>query len=748
MKKENIENIENQEENNIEKDIEKKEEIKKEKEEDKKDDITQEKKEENNEEDDIDVISDKQEEIKTDNINKDNEDVEKKEEKKEEENKEEEKKEENKEEEKKEEEINEEKKEGEENNIQINEDIKETKEPVSEIISEKNETPRGPEKNEEVQNQEIKEQKEEENDKKEEKQEKEINEEKEDNEEKEKTQIKEKIEAKDETQIPKHNYKIDYYRENIFNLLNQLSEDIPLDIVPDFLKRAFAMDEVVFSQEFYFKGIFPKIIISKSTKDENKITGMCSFYYESNENLNDNLIIRIHSILVGKDHEEQIIEMINFIKNEVDCDKIMIYILYDKVDDKFIANTEAKEIFQNKLKFKWFCVVRDEKMDRRYIQYCFSKKEEIYDYNDEMHETTKAVNAIRFNKNNFMMNNLLITTINSQENNNIIKEQISHNKINYTKFININSLYYLLLQCKNIRINFNNKSDENDLTLMSEKIMRYSIYENNLKDIRDISATGLQKSIKRIETEIDDSIYKEIKDILQQKNINMEFIPNFFKTNLSLNFETNFSIVEDNVFYNRISSDKIQILEEEKTGSKFFLVPSKDNNILFYISEINNKLKNYLIDSKENIYEKFLEFQPSTQKKIYEFSFKSIRDVSYLPISPVNSVKTIYIPCFSFKTHLFAYDYKEINKTMKIMDKENEAQLNISTLDEFINIEFKPDNNIENSFTTIESNDLIIKDSFIIGIFDNNIINNTKLPLLQFLYITKNNFLTKSNYEL
>ena len=85
---------------------------------------------------------------------------------------------------------------------------------------------------------------------------------------------------------------------------------------------------------------------------------------------------------------------------------------------------------------------------------------------------------------------------------------------------------------------------------------------------------------------------------------------------------------------------------------------------------------------------------------------------------------------------------------MKIMDKENEAQLNISTLDEFINIEFKPDNNIENSFTTIESNDLIIKDSFIIGIFDNNIINNTKLPLLQFLYITKNNFLTKSNYEL
>ena len=42
----------------------------------------------------------------------------------------------------------------------------------------------------------------------------------------------------------------------------------------------------------------------------------------------------------------------------------------------------------------------------------------------------------------------------------------------------------------------------------------------------------------------------------------------------------------------------------------------------------------------------------------------------------------------------------------------------------------------------------MIQDSFIIGIFDNDIINNSKLPLLQFLYITKDNFLTKNNYVL
>ena len=73
--------------------------------------------------------------------------------------------------------------------------------------------------------------------------------------------------------------------------------------------------------------------------------------------------------------------------------------------------------------------------------------------------------------------------------------------------------------------------------------------------------------------------------------------------------------------------------------------------------------------------------------------------------------------------------------------------INLTSVDEFINIEFKPDHDINNSFTSIEAYDLFIKDSFIIGIFDNDIINGQKLPLMQFLYITKDKFLTKSNYN-
>ena len=181
-----------------------------------------------------------------------------------------------------------------------------------------------------------------------------------------------------------------------------------------------------------------------------------------------------------------------------------------------------------------------------------------------------------------------------------------------------------------------------------------------------------------------------------------------------------------------------------------FSILSNDNTTFFYVSEINKKLKDLLIDSSKNVYEQFLEFQPSTQKELFEFSVSSYRDITYIPQAYKKSSKTIYIPSFSINSHLFSYNFKDVEKCVKMIDIDSNSPSHLTSVDEFINVEFKPDNNIENSFTVIPieggKNDLIIKDSFIIGIFSNDIINNEKLPLLQFLYITKDHFLTKNNY--
>jgi magnesium-transporting ATPase (P-type) len=94
----------------------------------------------------------------------------------------------------------------------------------------------------------------------------------------------------------------------------------------------------------------------------------------------------------------------------------------------------------------------------------------------------------------------------------------------------------------------------------------------------------------------------------------------------------------------------------------------------------------------------------------------------------------------------------EINQDHKISFENKGDKLYLNSVDEYVNIEFRPDENINNSFSVDsikdKNKDVIIKNEFIIGIFGNDIINNDKLPMIQFLYVKKDNFITKQNYIL
>ena len=441
--------------------------------------------------------------------------------------------------------------------------------------------------------------------------------------------------------------------------------------------------------------------------------------------------------------------MIEFIKKNVKYDRIEVYLLYDKIDNKFIPNNDAKKIFQN-LGFKWLCVVRDEKQQQRYIQQRYIK---LYYSNKESEDIGK--NDINKNKNNFSMDNLSVITVNNDELSYLLKNKINNksddNKLykpNYNKFINPNPIYSLIFENSRIKNEFIDDKRKLELTEIKEKLWRFAIIENGWNIIEEE-----KKKIKKenIKFDLKSSIFKEIERFFMTKEKNEFYYSDFCKTNLSINFESNYSILYEDIYYNRISTDKIKILKEKKTNSTFYLIPSNDNTTFFYVSQINNKLKELLIDSNKNIYEEFLEFQPGTQKELFEFSVTSYRDITYIPQTFKKSTKTIYIPSFIINSHLFSYDFKDVNKSVIMTDNETNTQSHLTSVDEFLNIEFKPDDNINNCFTIIPveggKTDVIIRDSFIIGIFDNEIINNSKLPLIQFLYVTKDQFLTKNNYS-
>ena len=548
-----------------------------------------------------------------------------------------------------------------------------------------------------------------------------------------------------------HNYTINFYKGNISNLVNLIIDKIPLEKIPDFLKRTLMLNESLFKEEYYLKGLFPKIIISTDGEGENKIKGLCSLYYESNENLLENLILRINSIYAIEEWEIQIIMMIQFIKKNMKFKKLEIYVLYDKIENKFVTNKEAKELFQKKLGFKWLCVVGDEKHQQRYIKLFYANEEEKNEYSLNNINNNENITNTLCEKNNFYMDNLTIITVDRKENADILKNIIynesnnnKHYKINYNKFINPNPIYSLLFLNPKLNKNFKDLSKRNELKEMNEKLWRFVVAENDWNNIEQ-----QKKLIKNIKFDIDNSIYKEIENYYKSNYINC--ICDLYKNNLSINFENIYSLLYEDLYYNRISTEKIKILRETRTNSLFFLIPSNDNTVLFYITEVNIKLKKLILESNKNIYEEFLEFQPDAQKELLDFSITSFRDISYIPKIQISASKTIYIPCFSINTHLFSYNFKEISKNINMTDAETNQPSYLTSVDEYINIKFNPDKNIENNFSVIPVEDkktnVIIKDSFIIGIFANDIINNNKLPLLQFLYITKDNFLTKDNYN-
>ena len=428
--------------------------------------------------------------------------------------------------------------------------------------------------------------------------------------------------------------------------------------------------------------------------------------------------------------------MIDFIKDNLKFKRLEVYLLYDKIENKYIRNKEANELFQKKMGFKWLCVVRDEKNQQRYIKLYINKEIESRE-------------NLENDGNNFYMNNFTIISINNEENsvilNNMNNNEFSYDKIykpNYNKYINPNPIYSLIYENPRINNQFVNLSLKNELSDMKAKLWRFVIAENGWNFIEDD-----KKNIKIINFDIDNSAYKEIENYYNSKYI--ESFCDLYQNKISLNFENNYSIIIDDIYYNKISTDKIKILKEKKTNSLFFLIPSNDNTALFYISEANRKLKDLLIENNKNIYEKFLEFQPSTQKEIIEFIHSSYRDITYIPQDLKSCLKTIYIPNFIIKSHLFSYCFKDIEKKVTMTAIDNNKPLYLNSVDEYINVQFKPDENIENSFSVIpvedRKNNVIIKDSFIMGIFDNDIINNNKLPLLQFLYVTKDNFIKKDN---
>ena len=236
--------------------------------------------------------------------------------------------------------------------------------------------------------------------------------------------------------------------------------------------------------------------------------------------------------------------------------------------------------------------MRDEQKNQRYIKLYYNKNE-IAQYQNNL------------NKNIFFLNNYTIITLNNEQNINLLNNNLNNTSnsnliININnKYINQNSIYSLLYGNPNLKIEFSNNNKQKELEEIKLKLWKFNLCDYNWNILKD----NEEKKIKNIKINLDNSLFKEVEQYCKDNNKN--FISDIQESNISINFEKNYSILIDDIYYNRISTDKIKILKEKKTNSIFFLIPSIDNTILFYISEMDDRLKELLIDNKINVYEEF-----------------------------------------------------------------------------------------------------------------------------------------------
>ena len=213
----------------------------------------------------------------------------------------------------------------------------------------------------------------------------------------------------------------------------------------------------------------------------------------------------------------------------------------------------------------------------------------------------------------------------------------------------------------------------------------------------------------------EDDIDKPAKENSIFSYIKMTLIPKLY---------SNITCTHNGYSYNRIEVEKYGTLKDTQTGSTIYVIPTADQSISILLCEISPELQKNLFDNyTQNIYEKFYSYVESLSNE-----------------EQSSEKKFIWVPSFDIKTHLSC---GSVNYLSDVHIKKENQELSLQNYDEFINANFKGDNSKENSFSVEPTDkDIIIGNSFLLGVSNIGIAKNLKIPVIALLNITKENWIT------
>ena len=445
----------------------------------------------------------------------------------------------------------------------------------------------------------------------------------------------------------------------------------------------------------------PKIIICSDKKNKLLIKGICIFGFEFDNNIIKVIISHISSY--NDIERDNIISfLILFIKEHIECDEIIIdlYYQFNKENNKFTFDNDIRDLFKNNLMFKW---VKLENLNNhtRFQKMCLKiNKDEILETVGNNFITMQKLIPEKLFE---IQDNCIFSfkEINNNDNNN---EDIIINK---DKYINLFSVVSIFNQLKN--------SENYEILNINEKYK--NIFENEI-NFEEMNICNSFK-FKMNETEIDSSSTKN--------NLSSNYINHCLNMYISPIFNSSISINIEGYNYNRIENNEITILLDNKTGIKFYLIPTKDENSII-ISEVTPDINENFISNNVNIYDIFRDFYQNLNLE---------ENISN------NSNQVIYIPCFNLESKILC---NELNCFKDIIIKKDDKEFKLNYIEENIKINFKvdPNNDINFKIPNQESNDIIIKNNFLIGIVNIDVLSNLSIPSILLFYVTKDQWIEKT----
>ena len=535
---------------------------------------------------------------------------------------------------------------------------------------------------------------------------------------------------------PQDSYKHFFFNGNLSDFLPTYKTYYPSIPLPQ-KQIFFISDNILPSITPYHS---PKLLICTPKHNKTKICGLCSFHFDPLSFPQSKLIISHLSTSSDTEYQAIITSIIEYLKNHINCSEIYIdlYYNFNVSENKFNIDTEIRDYFKKDLGFKWAKLenlsnhIRYQKMYLKVLSdtevIMQSQLNPIYDDDNalvNMSMMSQSINMFgyknkhiqKLNCNVFgidVMSGVVITLSNSDNSSNDDEDGI-----NYDKYMNVFLGGYMINKLKLDEYTLTSRSEVNTYITWDiedkDSLSKHVTYKL-CNDVNDVDALINEKD--------DNFNIKSNIASTNTNNANTSYLS--LLMNLSLTLTSNMSSIINGVYYNRIETPNMKMLNDKRyPKDNFYLIPTTDNSYSIIIAPItpNNNLKRKLFQSNKNIYE------------IFNESIYNNLDQVTTPSS------ALWLPSFEMQTLLTCTCYDSM-KDVTITPSTGKPSLTITNIDEYIKVKYGYDKDYMFTIDTAE-HDIVIGSNnsnngggFLIGIVNVDMLSNLNMSVIMLMYIS------------